>query len=385
MEHAEILHRCFRCGYCKLPGNHVDINCPAYLKYRFETYAPSGRMWLLRAWLDGELRTSRRLQEILFSCASCGNCTEQCAFPKFKDRLLAAFTAGKTEMVLAGTVPPKVRDALTRAQTHGNPFGLSPKKRGGWAGDLDLSLFSGQKYLFWVGDAGAYDDRGQEVARAAADLLRRCGVDFGIFGSREVSDGNDVRSMGEADLFAFLAEKNIDALRKAGVAKIVCLSPHGYNAFKNDYPLLGGEFEVSHYTELVSARAASLNWAPDHPPATVCFHDPCYLGRHNREYQSARSLLGAMPGIRLVEMDRNRHNALCCGGGGGNFFTDFLGGGPDSPARVRVREAVETGATILATACPKCTKMLAEAVKDEGVESSLTVREVSEIALDRLG
>ncbi|MGM0454189.1 MAG: 4Fe-4S dicluster domain-containing protein, partial [Thermodesulfobacteriota bacterium] len=114
MEHEDILHRCFRCGYCKLPGNYTDINCPAYLAYRFETYSPGGRMWLLRAWLDNKVETSERLAEIMFCCAACGNCVEQCAMPDFRDRILHAFTAGKEALLDAGRVPAGVRDYLTR-------------------------------------------------------------------------------------------------------------------------------------------------------------------------------------------------------------------------------------------------------------------------------
>jgi Fe-S oxidoreductase len=137
MEHAEILHRCFRCGYCKLPGSYQDLNCPSYLKYRFETYSPGGRMWLLRAWLDEEINTSERLQEILFSCAACGNCVEHCVFPKFKDDLLNAFIAGREEMVNQGTVPGLAADFFKAVNMYGNPYKLPEAERGDWAEGLE--------------------------------------------------------------------------------------------------------------------------------------------------------------------------------------------------------------------------------------------------------
>ncbi len=263
MEHEEILHRCFRCGYCKLPANYVDINCPAYLAYRFETYSPGGRMWLLRAWLDGKVPASPRFAEILFSCATCGNCVEQCAFPRFKDRILLAFAAGKEAFLDAGQVPPRVRDFLTRMQLHGNAYGKAAKKRADWAEGLDIEPFSGQEYLFFTGDAGAYDSRGQEIARSVARVLQKAGISFGILSDGTVSDGNDVLAMGEHVLFEELARKNIEAFAAGGVKKIITLSPHGFYAFKTAYPALGGNFAVFHYTQVLAFAMDALTFNPN--------------------------------------------------------------------------------------------------------------------------
>ena len=184
MEHAQILHRCFRCGYCKLPGSYQDLNCPSYLKSRFETYAPGGRMWLLRAWLDGEIETSQRLADILFSCAACGNCVEHCVFPEFKADLLNAFTAGREELIEKGTVPETVAEYLKRIQLYGNAYGLPEADRGSWADGLDIQPYSGQEYLFYVGCPGSFDERGQAMARAVARLLKKWDVNFGILGEQ---------------------------------------------------------------------------------------------------------------------------------------------------------------------------------------------------------
>lgn len=384
MEHEEILHRCFRCGYCKLPANYVDINCPSYLAFRFETYAPGGRMWLLRGWLDGRLTPSDGLADILFSCAACGNCTTHCAFPEFKDLLLEAFTAGREKLLDAGRVPPKVRDYLTRLQHHGNPWGLAAGKRGQWADGLDFPEYKGQEYLFLADDVGSYDPRGREIAQSVARLLQIAGVDFGLLADGLVSDGNDVRIMGEIPLFEELARRNIDTLNQAKVGKIITLSPHTFHALKNVYPSMGGQYQVFHYTQPLAFAAGRLQFAPDAPSVRVAFHDPCYLGRHNGDYESPRMILRAVPGVRLVEMDRNRENALCCGGGGGNFFTDILSGGDDAPAMVRVREAADVGAEVLAAACPQCAIMLADASKSAGLEEALQVMEVSELVNARL-
>ncbi|MFZ2634457.1 MAG: (Fe-S)-binding protein [Desulfosalsimonadaceae bacterium] len=384
MEHEEILHRCFRCGYCKLPGNYVDVNCPSYLAFRFETYAPGGRMWLLRAWLDGKVSASARFADILFSCATCGNCVAHCAFPEFKDRLLLAFTAGKEAFLDEGIAPPPVRDLLTKIQNHGNAYGKPARQRSGWAEGAGIPLFSDQEYALFADDVTAYDPRGQEIARSAARLLQKAGMNFGVLSGDFRSDGNDVRSLGETALFEDLAAHNIKEMNRLGVRKILTLSPHSLNAMKNDYPGLGAKQQVFHYTQALAFAMKNLKFKTDLPEIRVAFHDPCYLGRHNTDYESGRMILRAVPGIKLVEMDRNRKNALCCGGGGGNFFTDLLSGGDDTPARVRVREAAATGANVLAVACPMCAVMLEDAVKVENLEETLRVCEISEMVMERL-
>lgn len=384
MEHAEILHRCFRCGYCKMPADYADINCPSYLKYRFETFSPGGRMWLLRGLLEDRIPASNRLAEILFSCATCRNCVEHCAFPNFRDELVDAFTAGKGLLLDQGMAPPGVRDCLTRWQTHGNAYGKSPKKRADWAKDADIPLYDGQEFLLWPGDTGSFDTRGIEAAQAAARVLALVGVDFGVGHGTEVADGNDAAAMGESALFEELAGKNLDEFKRLGVEKILTLSPHAFHAFKNLYPRQGGRLQVFHYTQALAFRMGALAFDSAAPDLDVAYHDPCYLGRHAGDYQSARSVLAQIPGVRLTEMGRNRSNALCCGGGGGNVYTDLLSGGDDAPARARAREAAETGAQVLVTACPVCTVMLEDALKTENLEDHLRVRELSELILERL-
>jgi Fe-S oxidoreductase len=383
MKYSEILHRCFRCGYCKLPGSYQDLNCPAYLKFRFESFSPGGRMWLLRAWLEGEIKTSPRLAQIMFSCATCGNCVEHCAFPKFKDDLLNAFIAGRECLVEEGAVPPEVRDFLKAANLYGNPYKLPQEDRGKWAEGLGLEQWNGQEYLFYAGCVGSYDERGQNMARSVASLLKDLGVSFGILGVEERCEGNEVLCLGERALFERMAGENIAGFEKAGIRKIITLSPHSFHALRNEYPGLGADLEVLHYSQVLSGMAGKAGSGTGGDKVAVCFHDPCYLGRHNDEYRAPRKVLKALPGVTLVEMSRVRQDALCCGGGGGNFFTDILGTGPDSPARVRAREAVETGARIIAVACPNCAKMLEDALKAEDLDEDLSVMDLAELVRAR--
>lgn len=215
-------------------------------------------------------------------------------------------------------------------------------------------------------------------------MLQQAGISFGIGSGEEVSDGNDVHEMGETPLFEELAGKNIEAFNQKGVQKIITLSPHSLHAIKNYYPALGGNYQTAHYTQILAFSLGSLKFQSNGNNQRITFHDPCYLGRRNWDYQSPRMLLKALPDVHVLEMDRNQKNAFCCGGGGGNFFTDLLSAEADSPGRVRVREAAQTGAEILAVACPLCAGMLEDAVKVESLEGRLQVREITEIMAEYL-
>jgi len=378
MKYEEIVHRCFRCGYCKFTADYSDFNCPSYRKFFFESYSPGGRMWLIRAWLNGEVQNSERLQEILFSCATCANCVEHCVFT-FSDDLVNIFIAAREEMVNNGIIPPPVRDYLKNINISGNPYKEPSEERGKWAEETPVETYDGHEYLFYIGCVGSYDERARKIAKAAGSLLVKAGVSLGILGDREICDGNEVKSLGELGLFQYLAEQNIGLFKEIGVTKVITLDPHSFNAFKNDYPAFGGEFEVCHYTQVLAPLMHSKKLPLRDYEASITFHDPCYLGRHNDEYDAPRKILESIPKVELIEMDRSRENAFCCGGGGGNFFTDILGGGEDSPNRIRVREALNAGAQIIAVACPQCAKMLEDAIKAEQAEQQIEVLDVAEI------
>ncbi|MGM0662706.1 MAG: (Fe-S)-binding protein [Thermodesulfobacteriota bacterium] len=378
MKYADIVHRCFRCGYCKFTSDYSDFNCPAYRKFRFETYSPGGRMWLIRGWLNGELKNSERFQEILFSCATCANCVEHCVFT-FSEDLVNIFIAAREELVAEGLIPPPVRDYLKNIHVNGNPYKTPAADRGKWAGDTPVEPYRDQDYLFYVGCVGSYDERAVKISRAVGTLLVKAGLSIGILGEKETCDGNEVRALGESGLFEHLAAQNIRSFRDLGVKKVITLDPHAFNAFKNDYPGLGGEFEVYHYTQVLAPLIQAGKVPLKECNIKATYHDPCYLGRHNGEYLAPRSILEAISGLELLEMERSGENAFCCGGGGGNFFTDILGGGKESPARLRVREALDTGADIIAVACLQCAKMLEDAVKSEELEDRLKVMDVAEI------
>jgi len=378
-KYDDMIHRCFRCGYCKFPTDWSTItNCPSYARFRLESFSAGGRLWLIRAWIMGEIEWTERLAKIVYSCTNCKNCEVKCPI-SFSDNLVNMVVAARNIMVEQGALPSSVKKFLNNVQLHGNPYGISAKKRDQWLKESDIQSYQNQEYLFYVGCEGSYDTRAQNASKALGELLHKAGVSFGVLGNREISDGNEVEMLGEEGLLEELAEKNIRLFNELGVKKIITFSPHSYNVFKNTYPKYGGKYEVFHYTQILPQLIQSGKLEPPALNKKVTFHDPCFLGRWNQEYEAPRKLLKSLQGVELREMERNKKSALCCGGGSGNFYTDFLGGSEDSPARIRVREAFDTGADILAVACPNCLTMLEDAVKVEGLEENLAVKDISEI------
>ncbi|HOJ43774.1 MAG TPA: (Fe-S)-binding protein [Syntrophorhabdaceae bacterium] len=378
-KYSDIIHRCFKCGYCKFPENWIDVNnCPPYGRFRMESYSCGGRLWLTRAWLTEQLKWSEHLAEILYACTTCKNCEVKCPL-RFSGDIVNMVVAAREVMVEKGTIPNKVKTFFENVELYGNPYGLSKSQRASWANN-GIERFNSHKYLLYVGCAGSYDERAKKAIFALARILKKAGVSFGILAEDEVCDGNEIRSLGEQGLFEILAEQNIEMFKKNGVRDVITFSPHAYNVFKNYYPASGGNFNVYHYThilyDLLLQKRLRLK---DSRGLKITYHDPCFLGRWHKEYEIPRQVIRAIPDAQFIEMEKSRDASLCCGGGSGNFYIDLLGGSPDSPARRRIREALTTGADIVATSCPKCLIMLEDAAKEEGLDQVLTVKDLSEI------
>lgn len=374
--YTEQIHRCFRCGYCKFPSDFTDFNCPSYGRFRFESYSTGGRLWLIWAWLRKEIDWSEHLSEVILSCVTCKNCVERCPM-SFRNDIVDWIVAARRDMIEKGFTLPKVRDFLDNISKHGNPWGMPRSKRDAWAQGVKRYR-PGDEYLFYIGCVGSYEERGQKVARNLAELMDEAGVSFGVLGAEEDCDGNEVYMLGEAGLFQELANRNTQKFKELGVKRIVTLSPHAYNSMKNKYPR-SGNFEVFHYTQLLLKIIWEEKIRLSELKSKVTYHDPCFLGRYNGVYDAPREILKSIPGIELIEMRRSRENSFCCGGGSGNIVMDLLGKSPESPSRIRVREAYETGAEILAVACPSCMIMLDDAVKDEGLEGKISIKDIAEL------
>jgi Fe-S oxidoreductase len=382
--YASQIHRCFRCGYCKFPSDYSSFNCPSYRRFRFDSYSTGGRLWLIYAWLKGEIEWSEHLAEILYTCTTCKNCVEECPM-KFAPNIVDWIVEARSDMVEKGKVLPAVARFFEAVYGYGNPFKQLRSDRGAWANGTKMYA-PGDEYLLYVGCLGSYDENGQRMARSLVHVLETAGVSFGILGKDEECCGNEVYLLGETGLFQALAEKNSRQFEELGVKKIIALSPHAYNTMKNSYPGFGGRFELYHYTQLLDdlIKNNRIKLSGARADIKVTYHDPCFLGRYNSIYEEPRQILRSIPGVKLVEMERNRKDAFCCGGGSGNFVTDFLAGSKDSPARIRAREAYETGADTLAVACPSCLTMLTDAVKAENLDDKLAVKDVSQILKEAL-
>jgi Fe-S oxidoreductase len=283
---------------------------------------------------------------------------------------------------------------LANSQRYGNPQGESPRKRADWVKDVNpqVTIMAQARrpvdVLWFVGDYASYHPRVQSATKALARVLNALGVDFGILGPDESSDGDSQRLAGERGLFEILAEKNGNAFSKYQFNKIITTDPHAYNAIKNEYPQLGISYPVQHYTEYLIERLDQLKpLLKREVKAKVTYHDPCYLGRANGIFDQPRALLEAIPGVELVEMAHNHTNSLCCGGGGGGMWLD---GFQWEKAHVRmsewrVREAMTSGANILAVACPYETPRFEDAVKSLNGGRQLIVKDIAELLAEAIG
>ncbi len=371
------LRTCLQCG-----------NCSGVCPFGYLMEFPPGRMIsYLRADIFDRVMDS----ESVWMCVSCYACTQVC--PSKIPLTTGLMTRAKEELLLAGNIPKELQSALENSQRYGNPLGESPRKRANWAKGLETEVAIMGKVkrpvdiLWFVGDYPSYHPRVQLASRALVKLLDVLDIDFGILGPEENSDADSQRLAGERGLFEMLAEKNEQALSKYQFNEIITTDPHAYNALRNEYPKLGISYPVRHYTQFLADRLDQLQpLLTQEIKAKVTFHDPCYLGRANGVYDEPRTLLEAIPGIKLVEMQHNRSTSLCCGGGGGGMWLD---GFQWEKAHVRlsewrVREAISVDADVLAVACPYESPRFEDAAKMVQGAGQLRVKDIAELLVDAM-
>ena len=327
----------------------------------------------------------------LWLCVSCYACAQVC--PAQIPLTEGLMTRAKEEMVLAGNIPVELQDALENSQRYGNALGEPPRRRADWAAGLEPAVPILGKIkrpvdvLWFVGDYASFHPRGRQASQALAMVLNRLGVDYGILGPEENSDGDSQRLAGESGLFEMLAEKNGRVFEKYEFKEILTTDPHAFNALKNEYPALGISYPVRHYSQFLATRLEQLQTMLGGAiSARVTFHDPCYLGRANGIYDEPRQLLAAIPGLELVEMLHTRETSICCGGGGGGMWLDGFRWEKAQfrLSEVRVQEALAVGADILAVTCPYEMPRFEDAAKTvEGAEH-LVVKDIAELLADSL-
>lgn len=317
--------------------------------------------------------------DTLWACTTCRACVEIC--PVAIEHV-PVFVQMRRHLVDTGEMDENLQDTLMKLSRQGNSFGQSERMRGKWVQGLDFPVKDARKepvhYLWFVGDYASYDPRVQDVTRSVARVFRRAGLDYGIMFEGERNAGNDVRRVGEEGLYEVLVEHNLKSLAKAQFEEIVTTDPHSLNTLKNEYPDFGGDFRVSHYTEVL-ARLLDAGKLPIQGNLKVkaTYHDPCYLGRYNGVFAAPRRLIEAT-GVQLVEMPRNRDNSFCCGAGGGRIWMgDALY--KEKPAENRIREAAALGVELFIVACPKDLAMYQDAVKTAGFEGRMQVKDIIQL------
>lgn len=360
---GDIFKLCFQCGLC-------DTVCP-WNKVRSFSMRK-----LIRETAFGLTEIEG---EDIWRCTTCGACPAQCPRGVKQIDISVALRRVATGYELFPASVKSARTARASLISEGNPLQGDRKKRADWAKDLSVKTYTeGMEALYFVGCYLSYDPRMKKVATATANILKKAGVDFGILGSQENCCGESIRKTGSEEVFKNLARENIKTFIDNGVKKVIVSSPHCYHTFKNEYPEFMVNFEVVYITqyilELINEGRLELKSAF---PKNVTYHDPCYLGRHNGIYDEPRDLLNKVAGLELLEMEASRKNSLCCGGGGGRIWMDT----PQEErfSDIRLKQAKEVGAQVLATSCPYCITNFEESRLNLEYEDILEVKDITEI------
>jgi Fe-S oxidoreductase len=370
---GESLEWCYGCGKC-VPVCPVDM---------VGEYGPRKLHRKVQTGLD--LLTD----DDLWLCTTCGNCLRVC--PKEVDMMQIMPAVREAALTEGAGVPGELQDVFEKTFRYGNALGENARRRAQWtrAAGVPVRILPSEPapvdVLFYVEDYWSYHPRGQDAARAFARVATALGVDWAILGHEEKTVGDSQRLAGERGLFDSLVEDVTATLAKYEFTRIVTPDPHAFNALVREYPKRGHEFDVLHYTQLLAPLVSQISWAKE-LDLKVTFHDPCYLGRHNGEYDAPRTLIEAIPGVELVEMGRCRENGYCCGGGGGGMWLDGFtkNHAAERLSERRVREAAQTGAGVLVVCCPYEVSRFEDAAKSTG-NDQLQVKDIIELIDEAMG
>ena len=372
LEGAESIGWCYQCSQC-VPVCPVDA---------VGEYGP------MRVYKDLIMGEDLFKSDELWKCTTCMQCLRVC--PKEVD-MMKIMPAVREEAVMEGEVPDELQEAFENTFEYGNPMGESQRKRADWISETnsDVPFMKDKKeadILWFVECYPAYHGRGKEASAALAKILNTLGTDFGVLGTEEKCSCDSQRLAGEVGLFEEFAEQNIKTFSKYKFNQMLVTDPHALNALRKKYPEYGGEYDVIHYTTYLAPLMEKLDMK-NKLNYKVTFHDPCYLGRHNGEYEAPRSILNSIPGVELVEMGRCKEQSYCCGGGGGGMWLDgFMSDHVDERlSENRVKEAVETGADLLVVCCPYEVSRFEDAVKSTGNDGKLLVNDIAELIVEAMG
>ena len=304
--------------------------------------------------------------DVLWSCTNCGACVEEC--PVDIEHIDHIDGMRRHQVLIESAFPVEAAGMLKNLENKGDPWGMGANRRGDWMTELDFDVpvVGGKigddvEYLFWVGCAGALEDRARKTTKAIATLLHTAGVSFAVLGPAETCTGDPARRIGNEFVFSMLAQQNIETLNAAAPKTIVASCPHCFNTIANEYPQLGGNYEVIHHTQLLARLVEQGKLTPaGRVPEKLTYHDPCFLGRHNKVYTAPRQILEAVPGVQATEMHRCKERGFCCGAGGARMWMEERIGKRINTERIE--EALATSPDTISTACPYCLVMLGDAV-----------------------
>jgi len=334
---------------------------------------------------DSEMIGNAIPEETPWYCTTCGACQECC--PAFVNPVDDIVDLRRYQVLTTGKMPKSVGDVMRNMERQGNPWGMPPEERISWADGLDVrQLAPGDEtdVLLFLGCANAYDERNKKVARSVVKILKQAGVDFGVLGLDEMCCGETSRRLGHEYLFQMMVEQNLEIFNSVKFNRIVANCPHCFNTLKNEYPQFGGNFVVQHLTEFLSElpiKNLGIESNSDNGYEKLTFHDSCYLGRYNQVYDQPRQLL-SQTNLNWVEMNKSGENSFCCGGGGGQMWMET-----DANTRInhrRLNDAIETGAQVVATACPYCLLMFDDAIRSKGMGDQIQVLDLAEIMANQI-
>lgn len=325
-------------------------------------------------------------EDTLWACTTCGFCESAC--PIELEHLSKFYKMRQYKVMMDGEFPDELAGAFDNYERASNPWGLNSDTRGDWAEDLDVPVVSDAEevkeldYLFYVGSAQSFDNRNQKVAKAFVKILNEAGIKFGILGAAETSTGECVRRAGNEMLFQELCGQLVETLNECEVKKIVTCDPHAYNSLKNEYPDFDGNYEVIHHSQLIDQLLKDGRIKVSAEFERVIFHEPCYLGRHNNEYEAPRNVIAAVTKDKPMEFAMNREKSMCCGAGGARMWMEETIGSRINVTRVE--QAMESNPKVIATACPYCTIMITDGVAHHKKEEEIETKDIAELVAEAL-